>query len=125
MRFRLAALMLCVLVVPTATRATWKPEYASQPQAVRDWYREAELTPAAQERFPFKKCCDKSEVVKTRFEVDRSSGRDVWLYEASTGEMRRIPDDIIHWNEHAPGGQPTLFIYSGKETCFFPPEGGI
>ena len=31
----------------------------------------------------------------------------------------------IHWDKRAPNGQPTLFVYSGKETCFFPGDGGI
>jgi hypothetical protein len=29
------------------------------------------------------------------------------------------------WCESAPGGLPTLFVYDGRETCFFPGEGGI
>lgn len=53
--------------------ARWKPEYASQPQEVRDWYSRAELTPKAQMRFPFKSCCEHADVVKTQFRVDRKS----------------------------------------------------
>ena len=36
-----------------------------------------------------------------------------------------FPDDIIHWDQHAPGGKPTLFVFDGNETCFFPGDGGI
>lgn len=104
---------------------TWKPEYAEYPQAVQDWYRNAELTPEAQERFPFKKCCDHSDVVKTQFRVNKTSGSDEWFYEDSPGHFKRIPPDVIHWGESAPNGQPTLFVYSGKETCFFPGDSGI
>lgn len=105
--------------------ARWKAEYASQPQAVQDWYRQAQLTSAAQARFGFLLCCDNSDVVKTHFEVDHSTGRDVWTYEDVPGHMKRIPDDIIHWGQSAPGGLPTLFVWKGQETCFFPGEGGI
>jgi hypothetical protein len=38
--------------------------------------------------------------------------------------LSRIPDDIIHVDEHAPDNQPTLFSYDGKETCFFPDGAG-
>ena len=104
--------------------ARWKPEYANAPQQVQDWYRDAELTPKAQMRFPFKKCCDHADVVKTQFRVDRASGGDAW-YWLDGDAWRRIPDDIIHWGQTAPSGQPTLFVYQGKETCFWPGEPGI
>jgi len=32
---------------------------------------------------------------------------------------------VIHWGETAPNHQPTLFVYSGKATCFFPGDSGI
>ena len=104
--------------------ARWKPEYADAPQQVQDWYRDAELTPKAQMRFPFKKCCDHADVVKTQFRVDRVSGGDAW-YWLDGDSWRRIPDDIIHWGQTAPSRQPTLFVYQGKETCFWPGEPGI
>jgi hypothetical protein len=125
-RRRLAIRISCAAAVVLATQveARWKPEYASQPPEVQQWYRNAELTAAAQSRFPFRKCCDHSDVVKTRFNVSRTSAGDEWYW--LDGEIwRRIPDDIIHWDERAPNGQPTLFIYSGRETCFFPGDGGI
>jgi hypothetical protein len=31
----------------------------------------------------------------------------------------------MNWGRTAPNGQPTLFVYSGNETCFFPGDGGI
>jgi hypothetical protein len=104
--------------------ARWKPEYANAPQAVQDWYKAAQLTPKAQMRFPFKTCCEHADVVKTRFRVNRVSAGDEW-YWLDGGVWRRIPDDIIHWGETAPSKQPTLFVYRGKETCFWPGESGI
>ena len=62
--------------------------------------------------------------VRTRFTVNRSDAGDEWFY--LDGETwKRIPPDVIHWGETAPGGQPTLFVYSGTETCFFPGDSGI
>jgi hypothetical protein len=121
------ATLSTVIAILTFTRhvnATWKPEYANQPIEVQDWYRNAELTKSAQSRFPFKKCCDHADVVKTKFNVNRTNAGDEW-YWLDGNAWRRIPDDIIHWDQHAPNGQPTLFVYSGKETCFFPGDGGI
>ena len=116
----------CVLVgaLSGAADARWKPEYASQPQAVQDWYKNAELTPKAQMRFAFKSCCEHADVVKTQFRVNRNTSGDEWYW--LDGETwRRVPDDIIHWGETAPSKQPTLFVFDGKETCFWPGEGGL
>lgn len=122
MRFIIAAIaLLCAL----PAEARWKPEYASNPPEVQDWYRNAELTEAAQRRFPFKKCCDHADVVRTQFRVAKTSGaEDEWWW-LDAGTWRRIPPDIIHWGKAAPGGQPTLFVYAGRETCFFPGDSGI
>jgi hypothetical protein len=115
---------IVALVLSAQAQATWKPEYASSPPEVQAWYQNAELTEAAKIRFPFKKCCDHADVVRTRFTVNKTDGGDEWFY--LDGESwKRIPPDIIHWGETAPGGQPTLFVYSGKETCFFPGDSGI
>ena len=120
------AAFLAALAVGIAPKVdvTWKPEYANQPREVQEWYQNAELTKQAQSRFPFKKCCDHSDVVKTRFNVNKTTTGDEW-YWLDGEKWRRIPDDIIHWQEHAPNGRPTLFVYDGKETCFFPGDGGI
>lgn len=112
------------IAAPLKLEARWRPEYANQPPEVQAWYQNAELTKAAQNRFPFKKCCDHSDVVKTRFNVNKTTAGDEW-YWLDGDKWRRIPDDIIHWQERAPNGQPTLFVYDGKETCFFPGDGGI
>ena len=122
------SILIVITIVTLAmqhVRAEWKPEYAQSSPEVQAWYHNAELTPAARERLHYQKCCDHADVVKTRFEVDRSSGRDVWTYEDTLGHMKVIPADIIHWGVSAPGGQPTLFVYAGTETCFFPGDSGI
>lgn len=105
-------------------QATWKPEYADADPAVQDWYRNAELTPAAQGRLHFKSCCASSDVVRTRFRVNSVDGADEWEW-LDGSEWEKIPADIVHQNEHAPDGQATLFAIGHLPTCFFPPEGGI
>ncbi len=115
----LAAVLAGMLV--TAADARWKPEYANAPQAVQDWYKNAELTSQARLRFPFKNCCEHADVVKTQFRVNKATTGDEWYW--LDGEVwRRVPDDIIHWGKTAPSKQPTLFVYAGKETCFWPGE---
>jgi hypothetical protein len=99
-------------------------QYANVPQEIRDWYRNAELTEAAQQRLSWKKCCDHADVVKTQFRVNKSTGGDEW-YWLHDGHWKPIPSDIIHWGVSAPGGAPVLFVYDNVETCFFPGEGGI
>lgn len=86
------------------------------------------MNPAAQKRLgvDWKSCCEHGDVVKTKFHVEVDDGKDAWYY-IKDGEWKRVPPDIIHWGEHAPDGQPTLFVYqsTGQELCFYPPEEGI
>lgn len=115
----LTAAVIVIALCQAPAHATWKAEYASRSPEELDWYRNAELTPEARIRFPFSKCCDHSDVVKTRFTINKTDHGDEWYW--LDGETwKRVPPDIIHWGESAPGGEPTLFVYSGKETCFFP-----
>lgn len=116
---------LCVLVAlgVSLAQAEWKPEYASASADVRQWCRDAELTPAAKKRFSFQKCCDHADVVRTRFRVAQVDGADEWWW-LDEGTWRRVPPDVIHWGKHAPDRRPTLFVYRGDVTCFFPGEGG-
>jgi hypothetical protein len=92
------------------------------------WFDQQSLNPATQQRLKvgWNSCCLGSEVVKTQFRVSRTDYGDEWYY-MKNGAWKRVPDDTIHWGQHAPGGQATLFIYfmTGDETCFYPPEEGI
>ncbi len=116
--------LIFVLLSSAAAEARWKREYAEQPVAVQDWYRKAKIMPAARHRFSFTGCCEHADVVKTKFNVVLADGekypQDAWFW-LDGDRWRRVPDDVIHWGEHAPDGQPTLFVYSGRETCFYPP----
>jgi hypothetical protein len=95
---------------------------------VRQLVRAANAQPATMKRLAvgWDSCCLGSEVVKTQFRVDKTSYGDEWFY-MRDGTWKRVPDDTIHWGQHAPGGQATLFVYfmTGEETCFYPPQEGI
>jgi len=86
---------LCVIAVmawSVQAPATWKPEYAANPPEVQAWYRNAELTEAAKIRFPFKKCCDHADVVKTKFSVNKTSQGDEWFW-LDGDQWRKVPGD--------------------------------
>ena len=61
---------------------------------------------------------------RTKFKVGGDGGDEWWYLKDKT--WTRIPNDIVHWGEHAPDGRPTLFIYqsTGQELCFYPGEDG-
>ena len=122
--FLFAGLYIFVALTLIA-QARWKPEYALLPPEVREWYRKAELTPAAQARLKWRYCCDHADVVDTNFRVNETDAGDEWYYEDTPGHWKRIPPDVIHWGVSAPGGLPTLFVFGTQETCFYPGTGGI
>lgn len=98
--------------------ANGEPLNWSKDPKVREWYTNAKLTEAAQERMGWVYCCDHADVVRTEFRVNGAG--DEWYYLLPNGEWKQIPPDIIHpIGEHAPDGRPTLFVYQGQETCFF------
>jgi hypothetical protein len=114
----------------TTILATWKPEYAQNSPAVNKWFHDQQMNDETWERLgspSWHSCCEKGDVFKTQFRVGKGQhGDDEWWY-LKDGTWKQVPDDTIHWGQHAPGGQPTLFIYSntGQELCFYPPEEGI
>ena len=119
----LGAAAVVVYISTWRADAHWKPEYASVPQDIRDWYESRTLTAAAQERFHFKSCCNNADVVKTKFKVG-GAGNDEWFWlDGST--WREVPADIIHYDQFSPTGEPVMFAVGGKPVCFFPPSGGI
>jgi hypothetical protein len=116
-----AIALLCVFGIKAFAQDNG--QYTNVDPAIREWYRTRQITPEAQQRFPFKSCCDAADVVKTKFRVG-DAGADVW--EWLNGETwQRIPDDIIHRDEFAPGGEAVLFAVGGQPVCFFLPQGGI
>ncbi len=81
------------------------------------WYQNAETNPEARVTFPspWNKCCNHAEVI---------DGTDGWRWN-DNGTVKDIPSIITHWSEAAPDNKPTLFVYLGTMTCFYPPQGGV
>ena len=114
--------MALLLLTAGFANATWKPDYAASPPEWIAWFRAAELTEKARERFPFKNCCEQADRFKTNFKVE--SGR--WSYLKDT-QWKDISDDIIHYEDDPKMPEQlkregVLFIYRGQETCFWPPQ---
>lgn len=120
--------ILLVALTIAFTALFWRQGQAHEMQGVsaeyQQWARNAPTTPEAQKRLGWNKCCNHAEVFRTKFMPFKENGADGYLYLTEGGTWKRIPADIIHWDKHAPDGRPTLFIYQGKETCFFVAEGG-
>ena len=114
--------LFIAIIFSVQPRAEWKPEYADAPQAVRDWYQAQELTEAAERRFPFKSCCAKSDVVKTKFKVGGAGSDEWWWLDGET--WRRIPEDVIHWGVRTPDGNAIMFAIGGEPVCFYPADSG-
>ena len=124
MRAILSLILAALVCLGGPAEARWKAEYSKASVEVQDWYANARIAPAAQHRFTFLGCCANSDVVKTHFQHNKTTKGDEWYWWKDNNWVR-IPDDIIHWGESAPGGQATLFVTtSGLETCFWPPDSG-
>lgn len=118
MKKLLVALLLVVSPAMGHDMLGVSPEY-------NKWANNVETTEAAYARLGWRKCCNHAEIFKTKFLPIKENGEDGYMYEVTAGIWKRVPPDIIKWDERAPDGVPTLFIYQGKETCFFPADGGI
>lgn len=131
MRPFLAPLALAGALLLAPALARDNGQWGTSAPSVRNWYETRELNEATRIRLnvQWRSCCAHSDVVKTRFKVDRTSGGDEWWWWKTDAighsDWKRIPDDVVHPNEHAPSGEPTLFAVNGLETCFFPGDGGI
>ena len=121
--------LITLLLLTSTAYATWKPEYAQLSQEVKDWYKGQTLNQATWERLgspSWHSCCEHGDVFKTQFRVGGDNS-DEWWYLTKENEWKQVPPDTIHWGQHAPNGEPTLFIYqaTGQELCFYPPLEGI
>jgi len=107
--------------------ATWKPEYAQNNPAVRDWYRSRTMTEDTRKRlgWSWKSCCDHGDVVHTDIRRTTIFGVTQW-YWLDGATWKQIPADIVQYGQFPPNNEPVLFIYQGEAVCFFPPDvGGI
>lgn len=89
------------------------------------WYQNAETNPEARATFPspWQKCCNHAEVIPVK-DIIFPTQEHGWQWN-DKGEIKNIPNIIIHWNESAPDNKPTLFVYLETMTCFYPPQGGV
>src|SRR5258708_33642422 len=89
------------------------------------WFERQTLNPPTMKRLNvgWNSCCLGSEDVRSALRGERACIWEDWDY-MKDGSWKRVPDDTIHWGQHAPGGQATLFVYfmTGDETCFYPPQ---
>jgi hypothetical protein len=70
-------------------------------------------------------CCGAADVVKTKFKVENGDERypeDRW-YAWVNEQWIPIPQEKIV-KDHAPDGQPYLFMLAGTVQCFVRPKGG-
>lgn len=71
-------------------------------------------------------CCGAADVVKTRFKVESAGGQypeDTWYAWLDDAWTRIPPEKIV--KDHAPNGQPYLFMLAGTIQCFVRPKGGL
>ena len=71
-------------------------------------------------------CCGAADVVKTKFRVesgDEKYPEDRWYAWINDQWIPIPPEKIVQ--DHAPDGQPYLFMLAGTVQCFVPPKGGI
>lgn len=134
--------------------ATYKPEYAKNPQAIQQWFFEAKPTAAEREHrgwSEFTGCCNQSERFLTKFTVDKSTGEDIWSYQLPDKSWQIIPERVIHYDGIKAPKRPyemkpdspewaaydndskyfkqlraegVLFILGNEPVCFWPPESG-
>src|ERR1700704_5132039 len=92
-------------LLPAASQAKWKPQYASNSLEIRDWYKSRKLTDAAAKRFTFKSCGDGSDRAAHRYRCNhftltrhRTVARAAQFFAGPRGRMR----------VHASVGKPAL-----------------
>jgi hypothetical protein len=110
------------LLAALLTLSLARPALADKPTS---WYEAQMLNPETKLRLgvDWRNCCNQSEVVHTRFRVNRTNYEDEWWW-LDGNTWRQVPSDTIHWNDPTPNGQPVPFIYQGQPTCFYPGDTG-
>ena len=89
------------------------------------WYQNAETNKEARPTFPtpWAKCCNHAEVIPFK-DIIPPTQEHGWQWN-DNGEVKNIPEVIIHYEQSSPDNKPTLFVYLGTMTCFYPPQGGV
>jgi hypothetical protein len=71
-------------------------------------------------------CCGVADTVKTKFKVEAGNERypeDRWYAWLNDQWIPIPPEKIVP--DHAPDGQPYLFVLGGTVQCFVRPKGGL
>jgi hypothetical protein len=71
-------------------------------------------------------CCGVADTVKTKFKVEAGNERypeDRWYAWLKDDWVLIPPEKIVQ--DHAPDGQPYLFLLAGTIQCFVRPRGGL
>jgi hypothetical protein len=130
--FKLSGLVLLLSITGAQADETPPNKWASSPYHA--WMGKQRINEAARRLdrnpyLPWSNCCDNADRVKTQFRVNRDTNKDTWWW-LDGNTWRQVPDDIIH-EEYDPTmpedlrREGVLFVYRGKPTCFWYPEGGI
>lgn len=100
-------------------------EHPGKSAEYQKWASEAKTLPEARKTFPspWNYCCNHAEVIPVK-DIIFPVGNEGWKWN-DNGTIKNIPNVIIHWHDSAYDNQPTLFVYQGVMTCFFPPQGGV
>jgi hypothetical protein len=124
-----APIMVAVAMVVAATASAQEKDWPDGP--LKDYFQGLErpdnhLNPSRRHDQKSMFCCGIADTVKTQFRVEPGSEKhpdDVW-YAWLKGQWVRIPPEKIV-PDHAPDGQPYLFLLAGTIQCFVRPKGGL
>jgi len=121
----LGVFLCCGLLAAALAYPAYAHDLPGIPAENQAWYQNAETNPGSTPRtvHGWQKCCNHAEVVDAKY-IIRPDGKDGWRWN-DNGVLKDIPLDIIHWYDSAPDNKPTLFVYNGVMTCFYPPSGGV
>jgi hypothetical protein len=117
--------LLLAVAVSWPASARWREEFANVDPVIRAWYESRNMTEATMKRlgWHWRSCCDHGDVVHTQFDHRDVFGKGEWYYMAE-GDWKLIPEDTVQYGQSPPKNEPVLFVYYGKEVCFFPPDAG-
>jgi hypothetical protein len=121
-----AAGILAVLLMAAPGQGRAGGEWPDGPN--KQWFQKLERPD--NDKHPYRdsrsrSCCGAGDVVKTKFKVEGGDDKypdDRW-YAWITEQWSPIPPEKIV-QDHAPDGQPYLFMAAGTVLCFVRPKGG-
>jgi hypothetical protein len=120
------ASMAATMILTASPRCLTGGDWPDGPN--KQWFQSLQRPDADQNPWwdaKSRSCCGAGDVVKTKFRVEKASGpyfEDSW-YAWVKNEWVLIPHSKIV-NDHAPDGQPYLFMLAGTIVCFVRPKGG-